>query len=78
MTENKIKKRDDFLKSHPAIEAIYQFQQHLYQLLMHKTLNRNKAATLVPELLESIQQLKNSPFKSLATLGNTLINGGRK
>jgi transposase len=72
MSEFKIKKRDDFLRSHPAIAAIYNFQQRIYQILMYKTVNTNQAKKLIPEFLDIIQQLKASPFKPLATLGKTL------
>ncbi len=66
-------KRDGFLNDNPAINAIYQFQQQLHDLLMHKMLDKHRCRELIPILLDKIKQLKNSPFKALATLGKTLF-----
>jgi len=72
LTESKKKKRDEFLNAHPAIKAIYEFQQELYALLMKKTLCKVRCQRLIPVFLEKIKALKASPFKPLVTLGKTL------
>ena len=72
LTPEKTLKRDTFLAQNPAIDAIYQFQQQLHRLLMNKALNQHKCRELIPLFLEMIQQLKQSPFKALASLGKTL------
>ena len=72
LTPDKQKKRDAFLAQNPAIEAIYQFQQQLHQLLMNKSLNQNKCREVIPIFLDMLSDLKQSPFKALAALGKTL------
>lgn len=67
-----LKKRDDYLKQHPAINAIYQFKQQLRELLMKKTLQARQCREVIPVFLEMITALKQSPFKRLMTLGKTL------
>ena len=39
---------------------------------MNKTVTARRAKELIPEFLDTIKQLKASPFKQLATLGKTL------
>lgn len=64
-------KRDKFLTENPAIAAIYQFQQHMHEILMKKTLTKKACQKLIPTFLGMIESLKDSPFKHLATLGKT-------
>lgn len=63
---------DEYLKRHPALDAVYRFKQRLCALLLHKGLNQNKCRQLAPLLLHSIEQLRSSPFAALAALGQTL------
>ena len=72
LTPAKQAKRDRFLAQNPAIEAIYHVQQQLHQLLMNKALNQSKCREIIPVFLEMLKQLKQSPFKALASLGKTL------
>ena len=72
LSEERRLRRDTFLGEHPAIDSIYQFQQQLHDLLMHKSATKKKCKVLIPQLLEKIRELRDSPFKSLAKLGNTL------
>ena len=72
LTPIKKAKRDKFLAENPAIDAIYQFQQELHGLLMRKTLNKVQCRELIPEFLDMLNSLKNSAFKTLASLGKTL------
>lgn len=65
-------KKNQFLTQHPAIDAIYQFQQALYQLLMHRAMTKAWCRTAVTRYLDMVGELKKSPFKPLATLGKTL------
>jgi transposase len=60
------------LKDNPAIEAIYQFQQQLHQLLMHRAMTAKWCCNTIPQFLGMIDALKKSTFKSLVTLGKTL------
>jgi len=74
LTDKQRKRRDDYLLQHPAIATVYHFKQQLYDLLMKKMLTRRRCQPLIPVLLDMIKQLKQSPFKSLRTLGKTLYN----
>lgn len=71
LTAEKKIKRDIFLTENPAIAAIYQFQQHMHEILMKKTLTKKACQKLIPTFLSMIESLQSSPFKHLATLGKT-------
>ncbi len=66
------KKRDTYLAANPAIAAVYEFKQRLHQLLMYKHRKARQCKRLLPLFLARINQLKQSPFKALNTLGKTL------
>lgn len=72
LTAKRLQKRDEYLKQHPAIDAIYQFKQQLRRLLMKKTMQARRCKKFIPFYLKMITALKQSPFKRLATLGKTL------
>ncbi|MDX1900875.1 MAG: ISL3 family transposase [Gammaproteobacteria bacterium] len=72
LTEKRMQKRDEYLKQHPAIDAIYQFKQQLRRLLMKKTMQARRCKKYIPVFLKMIRALKESPFKRLITLGKTL------
>ena len=74
LTPLKKVKRDKFLAENPAIDAIYQFQQQLHELLMRKTLNKVQCRELIPGFLDMLNSLKKSAFKALASLGKTLYS----
>lgn len=67
-------KRNEYLKQQPAIDAIYQFKQRLYRVLMKKTMTAKRCQRIIPLFLKMIKELKQSPFHSLMTLGKTLYN----
>lgn len=72
LTETKLKKRDDYLKQQPMIDAIYQFKRRLHRLLMKKMMTAKQCRRLIPLFLKMMSDLKESPFKRLVTLGKTL------
>lgn len=72
LTEKQLKRRDEYLKQYPVIEAIYQFKRRLHVLLMKKTMTAGRCKRIIPIFLKMICKLKESPFKKLATLGKTL------
>lgn len=72
LTPQRLIKRDAFLAENPAIEAIYAFQQKLHELLMHRAMTAKWCRKQIPQLLEMMDALKKSPFKSLGSLGRTL------
>ncbi|MFO2653183.1 transposase, partial [Legionella pneumophila serogroup 1] len=65
-------KRDAFLEDNPAIKAIYQFQKQVHVLFLHKAMNKDWCKKkMIPQFLNMLDDLKNSPFKALAALGKT-------
>jgi len=72
LSEKREKKRDEYLKQQPTIKAIYQFKRRLHRLLMKKTVQAKRCKRLIPLFLKMVTELKESPFKRLATLGQTL------
>ncbi len=71
LTPKRLEKRDEYLKEQPVIDAIYQFKQRLYRLLMKKTMPHRRCKRIVPVFLKMVTALKESPFKRLVTLGKT-------
>jgi transposase len=61
-----------YLKSHPGLEAVYDFKQHLCRLLVRKNLKKPEARRCLAEFLDAIQELLHSPLESLQRLGRTL------
>ena len=72
LSQDKKAKRDLFLAQHPAIAAIYQFQQQLHTLLMKRALTQQACREVIPVFLNMLTELKQSAFKPLAALGKTL------
>ena len=72
LSEERRKKRDVYLREHPAIAAIYEFKQSLHYLLMYKHRKAKHCKHLLPVFLDHVKRLKESPFKALRTLGKTL------
>lgn len=72
LTAKRLQTRDEYLKQQPAIEAIYHSKRRLHALLMKKMLTKKRCRRFIPLFLKMIQELKESGFKRLATLGETL------
>jgi transposase len=72
LTPQRLKKRDEYLKQQPIIDAIYQFKRQLQRVLMKKTMKARQCKRVIPIFLKMITALKESPFKRLVTLGKTL------
>jgi transposase len=72
LTLKRLQERDAYLKQQPIIEAIYYFKQQMHRLLMKKTLQARRCKRIIPLFLKMINELKQSPFKRLVTLGKTL------
>jgi len=72
LTPQRLKKRDEYLKQQPTVDAIYQFKRQLHRVLMRKTMQAKRCKHVIPVFLNMITALKESPFKRLATLGKTL------
>ena len=71
LSVKKLQRRDDYLKQQPIINAIYQFKRQWHGLLMKKTMPARRCKRYIPVFLKMIEQLKQSPFKRLVTLGKT-------
>ena len=65
-------KRDAYLQQQPAIAALYDFKQKLYELLSKKHCTAKTCKKLLPDFLDMIKELKQSGFQYLRTIGNTL------
>lgn len=72
LTTHKQTLLDNYFQVNPAAKAVYDFKQHIYQLLMLKGCNPSYCKQLLPKFLDVIKQLKNSSFKNMKTLGKTL------
>ncbi|MBI4566436.1 MAG: ISL3 family transposase [Planctomycetes bacterium] len=62
----------EYLKSHPAIEAVYAFWQKLGRLLRIKHRTARQCRRLIPIFLSYLQELRSSGFAPLRQLGETL------
>jgi transposase len=62
-----------YLEANPALKAVYDFKQELTKLILSRVHSRSQAKPLVERFLETIKSLQESPFASMATLGNTLF-----
>jgi transposase len=62
----------DYLRMHPALEAVYAFKQQVDSLLRQKTCTARRCRELIPRLLEYIEELKASGFSALQSLGSTI------
>lgn len=67
-------KLEKYFAEHPAIGALYDFKQHLMELVLARVSTRNQARVLIGQFLKAIELLKDSGFKHMRTLGETLAN----
>lgn len=63
-----------YFESCPSMEAIYDFMHKLIELLRNKGKNKYDCRSCVAELLEKIDQLRETAFAPLRKLGKTLHN----
>ena len=61
-----------YFKEHPAVGALYEAKEELHQLLSIKHQTKRGCRPLIRELLQWITRLKESPLRSMQTLGSTL------
>ncbi len=71
LTTKKRIKKDAFLEENPVVKAVYDFQQQLHQLLLYKAMTKKWCRKAIPKFLNVVKELKQSPFKALASLGRT-------
>jgi transposase len=63
-----------YLDACPGLAPIYDFKQRLARLLTTKHRTAKQCRRLIPEFLEIINQLQESPLNALKTLGETLFS----
>lgn len=61
-----------YLEQNPALESIYSFKQKLCSLLLNKHCTRKQCQPLAARFLRAVQELRQSGFAQLSTLGDTL------
>ena len=61
-----------YLKTKPMLEAMYDFRNRLHALLMQRGLSQNSIRKSIKEYLKAIEFLRQTKFKSLNTLADTL------
>lgn len=61
-----------YFDEHPGLASVYDFKQKLVQLMLIKRQTKRECRKLIPVFLDSIEQLKNSMFEPMVTLGKTL------
>jgi transposase len=69
---HQLRRRDLYFSQQPAIAAVYCFKQKLHRLLTFKHCTARQCKRLIPLFLAYIQQLQESSFSYLNTLGKTL------
>jgi len=65
-------KLEEYFRLNPAIGAIYRFKQELMPLMLYRCLDKQSVRSKLPRLLWMIQELQDSPFEPMKTLGKTL------
>lgn len=71
--EQRVRLRE-YLKKHPGLEVIYDFKQRMMGLILSRVTHKSQARDLIPKFLEGIEMLKQSGFRWLKTLGESLWN----
>ena len=62
-----------YLRQYPVLKAMYAAKQRLSRYLLLKTLNAKNARRALPGLLRLIEQLANSPLRTLAQTLNSWL-----
>ena len=65
-------KLQEVFSRNPALQAVYEFSQELCELLRIRRQNKEQCRKLAARLLACINELCQSPFKAMSSLGRTL------
>lgn len=65
-------KLQEYFSKFPALDPLWDFKHKLCRLLLTKHITHSQAPKLIPTFIRFVQQLMDSPFESLRTLGKTL------
>lgn len=63
---------ENYFQKHPELKPIYDFKQKLCRLMLIKKRTKKQCRRLIPIYLNYLEQLKNSMFEPMVTLGKTL------
>lgn len=72
LSEDQYKNLRFYLKSVDGLEAIYDFKQKFMKIILQKTKRKHECKKLIPEFLNCLELLKESPMYCLKVLGETL------
>jgi transposase len=67
-------KLEQYFEQQPVIQSLWMFWQELARLCRNKGKNPNECRKLVRELLTKVEQLKESPFRPMRTLGKSITS----
>lgn len=65
-SEDKRKTMMSYLDEYPVLKTFYGMKQKLTDYLLHKSVNESYTSQLLPDFLELLNQMHNSPLKGLA------------
>lgn len=60
-----------YLRSKPALEALYDFKNEIYSLLMQRGIRKRRMREIITHFLEMVKNLKDSGFSPLVSLAKT-------
>jgi transposase len=61
-----------YLAKHPVLKIVYEFKENLMQLMLIKHRTAKQCRAIIPQFLEAIEKLVQSPIESLQILGASL------
>lgn len=67
-----VPKLQRYLDENPAVKALYEFKQYLMRTVKARVYSKSEARKLIPDFLNCIALLKESKFKFMKVLGDTL------
>lgn len=74
LSTSKSQKLESYFEQQPAIKNLWLFWQELSELFRNKGKSYGESKKLVRELLDKVEELKQSPFRPMRTLGRTIIS----
>lgn len=78
MKDKSRKNLERYLSENPALKAVYDFKQKLMKIILTRVYSKQEAMKVIPEFLDAVRALKESKFRNLEALGDTLENWGEE
>lgn len=69
---DQVVKLQRYFAERPALGVLYEFKQRLMKIIKARVFSKDQARALIPEFLACIDLLKETSFKPMRTLGETL------